>query len=333
MIKINNLKMNFENKVLDSGKVIIVPHKNADFDAIGSAIGLSLAVRNLDRQSTIVVDDKTYELDRGVQNIIREARREFQIKPRCRYLQEAKKDDLFVLTDVNKNYLISLGEDIKDPEKVIIIDHHEPDNNTVNSNYKYIDSSLSSASELIAKLLFKMKVPIPKNVAKYLLAGIYLDTNKMTRNVSDQTFKMAGKLIKCGTSTDEALELFTEDFDSENRIQDLVNRTKLITYKIALVLGDNEEEYTKKEIAKAADKALSGCYASFAVAKLAEDTVAISARSQNKIDVDQVMKNFPNGGGTKNASAATIEGGSIEEIGKKLVRLLRPNYIIEKSET
>ena len=46
MIKINNLKMNFENKVLDSGKVIIVPHKNADFDAIGSAIGLSLAVRN-----------------------------------------------------------------------------------------------------------------------------------------------------------------------------------------------------------------------------------------------------------------------------------------------
>ena len=48
---------------------------------------------------------------------------------------------------------------------------------------------------------------------------------------------------------------------------------------------------------------------------------------------NQVMKNFPNGGGTKNASAATIEGGSIEEIGKKLVRLLRPNYIIEKSET
>ena len=333
MIDIENLKVNFENKVLSSDKIIIVPHKNADFDAIGSSLGLSLASKKLKKDSIIIVDDKTYELDRGVQYIIKEAKNEYPIKSKCKYQSDASKDDLFVLTDVNKNYLITCNDLLTNPEKVIVIDHHEDDENTVKSNNLYIDPKISSASEIVSKMLLKMKIKIPKNIANYLLAGIYLDTNKLTKNVSSDTLLIASKLLEQGAQTNEVLDLFVEDFDSDRRVQELVNRTKMITYKIALVLADEKEEYTTKEIARTADNGLTyGCDASFAVAKIDDDTIAISARSKEKIDCGKIMSEFK-GGGNQFSGAARIKDLSIDEVGNKLVKLLRPNYYIEKTET
>ena len=149
MIDINNLKVDFENKVLQSDKVIIVPHKMADFDAIGSAIGISLATKKLKKDPIIIVDDKSYEQERGVHAIIQEAKSEHLIKSRCKYLNDMSDNDLYILTDVNKSYLITLNDEIKDEDKVMIIDHHEEDDKSVKSNYKYIDPKASSASEII----------------------------------------------------------------------------------------------------------------------------------------------------------------------------------------
>ena len=332
MIDIDNLKVNFENKVLSSDKVIIVPHKNADFDAIGSSLGLSFATKKLKKEPIVIVDDKTYELDRGVQYIIKEARSDYQIKSKCKYLQDRSKNDLFILTDVNKSYLITCNDLIDNPDKVIIIDHHEEDEASVKSNDVFIDPKISSASEIVSKMLLRMKAKIPKNIANYLLAGIYLDTNKLTKNVSSETLLIASKLLENGADTNEVLELFVEDFDSDRRVQELVNKTKMITYKIALVLADEKEEYTTKEIARTADNGLTyGCDASFAVAKIDDDTVAISARSKEKVDCAKIMSEFK-GGGNQFSGAARVKDISIEEIGNKLVKLLRPNYYVEKKE-
>ncbi len=333
MIDIENLRVNFENKALNSGRLVIIPHKLADFDAIGSAIGLSLAAKKLKKDSIIVVDDKAYELDRGVHAIINEAKKEFQIKTKCKYLNDRRDDDFYVLTDVNKHYLISLGEELKDGENIMIIDHHEEDDNTVVSDDKYIDTKSSSASEIVTKMLLKMKIQIPPNIANYLLAGIYLDTNKMQKNVTQSTLETASKLLGQGADLNHVMDYFQEDFDSDRRVQDLINKNRMIVYKIGMIVADPDEEYTTKELARAADYSLTfGPDASFAIGRISDDTVAVSARSKEKVDIGKLMNFISNGkgGGTPFSAAATIKREDTEEIGKRLEKLLRPQFYLEK---
>ena len=337
MIDIENLRVNFENKALNSGRLIILPHKLADFDAIGSAIGLSLAAKKLKKDSIIVVDDKAYELDRGVYAIINEAKKEFQIKNKCKYLNDRRPDDMFLLTDVNKSYLISLGDEAKESGNVMIIDHHEEDSNTVPSDDKYIDPKYSSASEIVTKMLLKMKIQIPPNIANYLLAGIYLDTNKMQKNVSQSTLETASKLLGQGANLNQVMDYFQEDFDSDRRVQELINKNKMIVYKIAMIVADEDEEYTTKELARAADYDLTfGPDASFAIGKISDDIVAISARSKEKLDLGPLMGTIAqgkgNGGGTPFSAAAQIKNATPEEVGKQLELLLRPNYYLKEKE-
>ena len=114
MLDLDNLRVNFESKVLESRRVILIPHKVADFDAIGSAIGLSLAVSKLKRTSMIIVDDKTYELDRGVYSIIKDSKSEHNIMTKGKYLNtlatnDRSTNDLFIMTDVNKSYLVTVA--------------------------------------------------------------------------------------------------------------------------------------------------------------------------------------------------------------------------------
>ena len=338
MLDIDNLRVNFESKVLQSGKVILVPHKVADFDAIGSAIGLSLAVSKLKKASMIIVDDKPYELDRGVQAIIRDCRSEHNIVTRSKYLSKAADDDLFVMTDVNKSYLITVADLMKDPERVLILDQHEGDDKTVPSNYQYLDGTMSSASEAVTKLLLKMKIKIPKNIANYLLAGIYLDTNKLTKNIGDETYLIAQKLKEVGADPNYVMELFTEDYDSDRRVQELVSKQRTLVYKIALILAEEVNEYTTKELARTADYALNyDVNASFAVGRISDEIVGVSARSRNSIDIDKAMKQLcvvmgqPNkGGGTAVSGAAKFDSTTVEEVGKKLELILRPSCFVEK---
>ena len=332
MIDINNLKVNLENKILNSEKSIILPHRNADFDAIGSALGLSLVSNKYKKNSKIIVDDKKYELDRAIKYIIDDTKNDYEIISACKYKKIFNDNDLYILTDVNKKNLIPISDLIHNEDNTIIIDHHEEDSNTLPSNNKYIDVTSSSASEIVSKLLFKMKIKIPKNIANYLLAGIYLDTNKLTKNVNKDTLLVASKLIEEGANTNKVMELFEEDFESDRRVQDLVNRTKMLTYKIALIIADEKDEYTTKEIARTADYGLSyGTDASFAIGRVSSDIIGISARSREKIDVGKIMSEF-GGGGNQFSAAARIEGEEMDSVASKLEKILRPKYYFEKED-
>ena len=324
MIDIKNLKVNFESKVLDSNKVIILPHKVADFDAIGSAIGLSLAVRKLDKNPVIIVDDKPGELDRGVTAIIKEAKEEYPIINKCKYLQEKEDTDLYVLTDVNKSERIALTEEVKSKNS-IIIDHHATGETTVKSKHKYIDTKSSSASEIITRLLLNMKIKIPSTVANYLLAGIYLDTNRFKTKVNKYTFKMADKLTAFGANPNHVMDWFQEDFDSERRVQEIINSNRPIVFKFSALTANNEEIVTQKELAQALDNINAVADADFAIGRISDDTIKISARSKEKVNVDLVMKEF-GGGGSDTSAGVAIKGDDVEEVRKKLELVLRPKY-------
>ncbi len=328
MANIKNLKVNLENKILQSNNVIIVPHKDVDFDAIGSSIGLSLIANEYERKTQIVVNDPIYKIDSGVQTIINDASSDFSIVNKEKCLRNLTGDDLFILTDVNKSYMVSLSEAMQDKDKVIIIDHHEKDKNTIPASYEYIDCNVSSACEIVSSLLNLFKIKYSSKVANYLLAGIYLDTNKLTKNVTANTMTIAGRLMSNGANMNYVTDLFSEDYLKDKIVLNLVEKAMFLTYSIATIVGDEEVIYTKEQLAKAADYMLKyRVDASFAMGNVGDNTVSISARSKEKVDVGQIMKEL-GGGGNQYSGATKLKNCTLDEASKKLVKLIKaPCYI------
>jgi len=324
MTNIKDLKINLEQKILCSNNVVLVPHNGADFDAIASSIGISQIVSKLGKKSVIVVDDPAYKIDPGVGQIINEVTKQnsASIINRDRYIQMKHPNDLYVLTDVNKSYLMSLKDEIK-RDNTIIIDHHDEDDKTVEAFFKYIDTNVSSASEIVSKLLCMFKIKPSSELANYLLSGIYLDTNKFTKNVSSNTMKIISKLLECGADMNRVTDLFVQDFKSDRRVQDLVSKAEILSYSIATVLAEENVEYSKEELAKVADYLLNyGVDASFAIGNIGDGIISISARAKAKVNVGEVMK-LLGGGGNRHSAATKLTDTTIEEAGKRLKMVIQ----------
>jgi len=329
MIDVKALKNDIENKIINSEKVIIVPHNNADFDAIGSAIGLALVAKKLKKQSYIIMNDQMQVIDPGVRIIVDDSKKEYDIINKEKYKSIDHPNDLFVLTDVNKTYLVSVADLLINPDNILIIDHHDGDKNTILAKSTYIDTSYSSASEIVVSLLNACKIKIPSNVANYLYAGIYLDTAKLTKNCTAETMKAAARLLEYGANINRVNELFKEDFLSDRKVQNLINNVQMMNCMIALIIANEDEEYSREEIAKAADYALKyGADAAFAIGRIENNTISISARATEKINVGSIMGEL-GGGGNPYSGAAKIQEESVENVGKRLKKVLKPSYYID----
>ena len=322
---INDLKIYISEKMKNAKKVIIIPHINPDFDAIGSASGITLIAKKFKKESRIIVDDDINAIDDGVRLIIDELNKDNELViNKSKYKDIKNKDDLFILTDVNKKKLISMNN-IINKKNTIVIDHHESGDDTVLSNYEYIDTNVSSASEIVTRLLASYKIKIPKDIANYLLAGIHLDTNRLTKNTSSNTFKVISKLLDSKADMSKVTNFFVEDFYSDRKVQNLVNMLDISNYTVGTIIA-KDCLVEPIELAKAADYSLRyGLDAVFALGKIDEDTISISSRSQGKVNVGAVMREF-DGGGHMYSGAAKIKDATIEEVGIKLKKLLKNPY-------
>ena len=325
---IKDLKLYMTDRIINASKVIIIPHNNPDFDAIGSAAGITLIAKKFKKESKIIVNDNIDTINNGARVIIEELNNSNDLVINKEVYKGIKdKNDLFVLTDVNTHELISVS-DLLVPKNTIVVDHHGLNKDSVECDYRYIDTQASSASEIITKLLCNFKIKIPSDIATYLLAGIHLDTVRLSKNTSSETFKIVSKLLDSKADGNRVSEFFVEDFYSDRKVQGLVNRLDVSHYTIGTIIAGETELFEAVELAKAADYSLRyGLDAVFALGRIDDDTVSISSRSHGKVDVGAVMKEF-DGGGHQYSGAAKIKDASIEEVGTKLKKLLKNPYYI-----
>ncbi|MBQ1812521.1 MAG: DHH family phosphoesterase [Bacilli bacterium] len=325
---LKELKTPIEELILGTDRTIIVPHNNLDYDAIGSAIGLSLIPKKLKKPSYVLVNDFTYKIEYGLQRILEEAKETVPIINKDKYLSMESARDLIILTDVSNSRLISLGDEIKNKDDVVVIDHHDPTPYLVDGKVNYVDTSASSASEIVTRLLKLYKIKIPANVANYLLAGIYLDTGKFSK-ISGNTSKVMADLFDAGASMDVVKKWFVESFESYRKVQEVVNNVKFYTYRLAIAVGDLDMEYKRDELAKSADALLKfGVDASFAIGTIDDGSISISARGNDYVDVASIMREL-DGGGNPHSAAANIKNGTLEDAEKSLIKIIRPKYYIK----
>lgn len=331
MSNICELKKVLEEKINESKQVILTGHVGADFDSIASCIAMSEIAKKFKTDVYILYNDQDISVEPGVKEMIDSTNSTINYINCEEYKKIRTGKDLLITLDVSNKNILPCKDYLNCFQNIIVIDHHTENRHPIESQYNYILKDVSSTAEVMTNLLISHKINFTKNIANYLLAGIYLDTDKYTKNCSSKTMNTVSKLLDRGADIVKVNEFFQTDFESDRKVQDLVSKANFITYSIAICIADENVIYTKEELAKVADYLLRfKADAAFAAGYIDDELISISARSKGKVDVSKIM-NVMNGGGNIYSAATKINSKELNNEGKKLELLTKPNFYIEES--
>ncbi len=305
------------NYIAAASNVLIMGHKFADHDSIGSSIGMYQFVRFCGVKANVVINPTDPNIRICLDRFRDREDYEGVFVASTEALDFITSETLLIICDVSNPANFEAPELYENIRQAVIIDHHRK---TGEFAYKplltYIEPSASSASELVSEML-EQSLPLgtlQKEEADLLLSGILLDTNQFTRNTGVRTFSAALYLRSEGASPADAKMLFRtslDDFMREARFG-----TNVIIYRdiIAISMRDGDASTKDDRIAaaKAADRLLSvdGVMASFALVRV-DDTIHISARSQGNLNVQLILEKMQ-GGGHFDVAGAQVKGLSMQ---------------------
>ncbi len=320
-----------EKRLETCDHVLIMGHANPDFDAIGSAVGTYRLCRSiLTRQGRTRVpvhiitnkDCDTFQICAKHLSTLPEYGDVFIDKAAAQ--QTVTTRTVLILTDVSNPMifeapqLVSCIPAIDGVSSIAVIDHHRLISELPFTPFlHYIETTKSSASEIIAEILQQSDYAdtLLKEEANLLLAGIMLDTHNFTRSAGAQTFEVTYYLYSRNAHTDVAREFFNEKIDELLIASDFDAHARIYEDVFAITwLSANHTPTPDDRIAasKAADKLLGlrGVEASFAFAVVG-NSVAVSARSKGRINVQLIMEKLDGGGHFDMAGAQVF--GSVAE--------------------
>jgi c-di-AMP phosphodiesterase-like protein len=153
--------------------------------------------------------------------------------------------------------------------------------------------------------------------ASAMLAGIVLDTKGFTLKTGSRTFEAAAYLRREGADSITVKKLFQNDLENYTRRAELVKNVEFVEGKYAIVCS--EEPIDRALASQTADDLMNiaGVSGSFVIFPF-EDTIAVSARSMGRINVQLIMETL-GGGGHFTAAGAQLRDTTIEEVKSRLL--------------
>lgn len=312
----------------EAGNILIMGHRSPDYDSVGSCIGLArLAICARDGDSSrirIVVnrDHVNFRLCYDLLAHLPEYRSMFISGDTA--LDAVRSDTLLIMSDVNNVFNTETPRLLKCVKNVVIIDHHRRQDQLYEFKplMTYIRPAVAAASELVSEMLefSPYRNALLKEEANLMLAGLMLDTKNFTQGAGMQTFSAVHYLYERGAHANSVRMLFTESMSTLFTACDIDSRTRTYRDKIALTWLSVDHVATEEDniaVAKAADKLMTidGIEASFALLR-ADNTVTISARSHDKINVQIIMQRLGGGGHYDMAGArlthTTLEAACVQ---------------------
>ncbi|MBQ4060730.1 MAG: DHH family phosphoesterase [Bacilli bacterium] len=304
--------------------VIIMGHKNMDFDALGASLGVWALCKSLRTKAYVVYEDDLVEFQtkRAFRQVFDTAQiNEMTVTP-LKALQMVTDQTLVVVVDTHRPDSTMQPKILDKCKEVCVIDHHRKGAHFINNPiFQYHEPQSSSASELVTELIFYQttKVNVSEQVANFLLSGICLDTKFFKSGVSGKTFEMAMNLKNYQASVEAVNEYFKEEYEEMKLISGIVNSAKVLSPGIFMATSDEEDIITRTALSKAADEILStkGVQAVFVVGRTNNSEVSISARSLTDFNVQIIMEKM-GGGGHFSKAAAQKNSSSIAEVASEL---------------
>ncbi|MBR3964561.1 MAG: DHH family phosphoesterase [Clostridia bacterium] len=311
--------------ISDAGNVLVMGHKNPDFDSIGSCVGLARLAAGYNPNVKIVIDKNNPNFKVSTAPLLAEMPEyENVFADGTSAIDLIRSDTLLILSDVNNLAIVESPEVARNAFTTVIIDHHRKIADFENEpEITYIEPSASSASELVSEILelssrgsaFPDGARLNRHEANIMLAGIMLDTKNFTRTTSEGTYSAALFLREAGASSEIARTFFFADMQSFVTESKLGSGVKLYRGRIAITICDGEGTPDDRIAAsKTADTLLTVRQVDAAFVLLRTETsVIISARSNGKINVQLILEQL-GGGGHFDSAGAQVAATDTREV-------------------
>ena len=317
--------------IRNSQSVIIMGHALMDMDAFGACLGIKAICDTLGKQSRIVYNPKSIERKTKGALVTTFPKEEMNkvFVSESEGLDLLKGNTLVVVCDVHKTSMVLAPKIIEKANKVMIIDHHRRGEDFIESPiFSDIDSSASSACEMIAELIkyasSNPRVKIPASYATVMLSGIFMDSNFFKSTTSGaRTFEACMFLKECGADNTKADDFLKDEFEEHALVNKILANTKTPYYGIVYCMAEEEDIIEPATLAKVGNACMSmkGINASFVIGKTATDEVRISCRSDGTINVQLIAEKM-SGGGHFTQAACSFKHYSLEAAETRLLNVL-----------
>ena len=316
----------YERLILDSDNVVIMGHKFPDADALGASIGLAKIATTLGKTAYIVLNKS--ELDKAneifVTEMLKDASLTSYFISSVKAVEIMTKNSLLVIADTQNKNLVIDNTLLRLTNKIAIFDHHRRGVDFIEATLAYTDPSVSSTAELIVDMLdyFSKKITFSMAEASIMLAGIMLDTRRFMYNTSRKTYDAAAILKQKGADEKYVARLLKAPIEHYYARAHLADRARIFNDHYLIAVASDEQLFDRTEIAATADDLLNvqDVKASFVLGLIAENDVAISARSTGEVNIQLIMEALGGGGHLTGAAARFV--GTLEEATHALENVL-----------
>jgi len=331
-----SIQIETAKRLSDACHILAVCHVSPDGDAIGSLLGLGLALRQAGRQTTLACADPVPEDCRhlpGWQTVIQPGTEAWELA-----LEADPPIDLLVSLDCSD--LLRLGK-AYDAQRlkgipVVNIDHHATNRHFGDVNW--VDAAAAATAQLIVCLIDALGIHRSADVSKCLLNGILTDTQGFrTPNTSGEVLCTAVELMNTGASLAELTEqvfnrrpygtlrmwsLALQNMHLENRIL-----WSEITHAVRM-----QANYRQDGDAGLVNFLNTTNEADISVVfdELEDGQINVSMRATPEFDVSQVALSL-GGGGHAQAAGCTLPG-PIESARERVLAMLRQAWLAQTSK-
>lgn len=286
-------------------KVLVTMHRGPDGDALGSALALACALRDLGREVTVYNPDElpyNFRFLAGASKV-------------AKSLPQDASFDVTVATDAGAFH--RLGPDVPKAARrgtLLNLDHHittEPF-----GDVNYVDPHAASVGILAYKIIKELGAPLSRDAAECIYASILADTGCFRYSSTDpECLRVAAELLEAGVDPWEmTVRVYEQQPLARMRLLaevlstlEVHGRLATITITNAMVAKTGSEiDFTDGFINYARSVDGVEVAASFREPENGGPW-HVSFRSRGRVNVAAIAQNF-GGGGHHNAAGCSIEG-------------------------
>ncbi|RBP30832.1 phosphoesterase RecJ-like protein [Oceanihabitans sediminis] len=315
-------------------KIVIVPHKNPDGDAIGSTLGLYFYLLKYQHEAQVIAPNDYPDFLKWMPNEDSVLKYDTQKEESDKLINHA--DIIFTLDFNALNRTGDMETVLASTESIkIMIDHHQqPEDYAL---YTYSDVSMSSTCEMVYNFIDMLGDinKVDANIATCLYTGIMTDTGSFRYpSTTATTHKVIADLIEKGAQNAQ-IHNAIYDTNSYSRLQllgcALSNLKVLPEYRTAYITLSQQElndfQYKKGDTEGFVNYALSLqniIFAAIFIEDQQQNIIKISLRSKGDFSVNEFSRAHFSGGGHTNAAGGRSES-SLEETIENFISIL-PSY-------
>ena len=313
--------------ILGKRRVVVMGHKIGDVDCVGAGIGVYRAARALGKDAHIVLSDISPSVKLVIDSFLGnpEYNSDMFVKPE-EAVRLVNEDTALIVVDVNTAERTEAPALFGLTRTVVVIDHHRQSGHSIeNPVLSYIEPYASSACEMVTEILQYITdgIKLRPDEADALYAGIIIDTNNFLNETGSRTFEAAAFLRRSGADVTRVRHKLRDDMNTFKARAKAVSEA-VIDGPYAYAICPSEGLSTPSVVgAQVANELLNikGIVASFVFTKV-KDTVFVSARSLDTMNVQLIMEKL-GGGGHTTIAGAQIAGSKEIEVMETVREIIR----------